>query len=146
MNRSRLFTPAALALSLLAAACGEKVSAPATADDAPAAAVAQADAPAPTGDVVEIRMITDERGNLFEPAQVTAKPGDVLRFVLVSGVHNVSFPPDQNPGAQGLPGPSDYAQLPGQTLEVPVTFSAGEYAFQCDPHAALGMVGTLTVQ
>lgn len=26
-----------------------------------------------------------------------------------------------------------------------VDLPAGEYHFQCDPHAALGMVGTLTV-
>ena len=134
-----------LILSMLAlGACGDKEQAPATpaGDEAPAAAAAVA----PTGDVVEIKAITDDKGNRFEPSDVEVKQGDVLRIVLVSGVHNLSFPPEKNPGAVGLPGPSDMLQLPGQTLDVPITFGPGEYAFQCDPHAALGMIGKLEVE
>jgi plastocyanin len=37
-------------------------------------------------------------------------------------------------------------QLPGQTLDVPVTMKPGHYFFQCDPHALLGMVGHLEVE
>jgi plastocyanin len=66
--------------------------------------------------------------------------------VLVSGVHNISFPPEQNSGAAGLPAVSDMLQLPGQTLDIPITFAPGDYAFQCDPHAALGMTGKLEVE
>jgi plastocyanin len=29
---------------------------------------------------------------------------------------------------------------------VPISFGPGEYYFQCDPHAALGMVGELEVE
>ena len=96
--------------------------------------------------MVEVKAITDDKGSRFEPAEVEAKPGDVLRVVLVSGVHNLHFLPDSNPGKTGLPGPSDMLQLPGQTLDVPVTFGPGEYYFQCDPHAALGMMGKLEVE
>ena len=134
-----------LALSLMAlGACGDKEAAPATpaGDAAPVAAPAVA----PTGTVVEIKAITDDQGNRFEPSEVEVHPGDVLRVVLVSGVHNLSFPADKNSGASGLPGPSDMLQLPGQTLDVPVTFGLGEYFFQCDPHAALGMTGKLEVE
>ena len=70
----------------------------------------------------------------------------MLRFTLVSGVHNVSFPSAENAGASGLPAPSPYLQLPGQTHDVVVDLPAGDYTFQCDPHGALGMLGTLTVQ
>ena len=141
----RLLVCAALALS----ACGGQEAAPppATDDEAPpAGAEDPAAGTAGTGTVIEIKAITDDQGNRFEPNEVEAKPGDVLRIVLVSGVHNLSFPADKNPGAQGLPGPSDLLQLPGQTHDVPISFGPGEYAFQCDPHAALGMTGKLEVE
>ena len=41
---------------------------------------------------------------------------------------------------------SPYLQLPGQTVDVRVTFGPGRYYFQCDPHALLGMVGELEVE
>jgi plastocyanin len=141
----RLLACSALALG----ACGGQEAAPPPATDAeapsPGAAAPRA---AATGSatVIEIKAITDEKGNRFEPNEVEARPGEVLRIVLVSGVHNLSFPADKNPGAQGLPGPSDQLQLPGQTLDVPISFGPGEYAFQCDPHAALGMTGKLKVE
>ncbi len=133
-----------LALSLMAlVACGDRDAAPSTAGEA---APVAAPSVAPTGTVVEIKAITDDQGNRFEPNEVEVKPGDVLRVVLVSGVHNINFPAEQNSGASGLPGPSDMLQLPGQTLDVPITFAPGEYFFQCDPHAALGMTGKLEVE
>jgi len=107
---------------------------------------AEATAPAATGSVIEIKAITDDQGNRFEPAKVEAKPGDVLRLTLVSGVHNLSFPADKNPGATGLPPASDMVQLPGQTVDIPVSMGPGKYQFQCDPHAALGMTGELEVE
>ena len=138
---------AALILAGLAACGGDK---PEARDDdhdrRPAASDAAPGAPAPTGKVIEIKAITDDQGNRFEPADIEADPGDVLRIVLVSGVHNISFPADSNPGNSGHPAPSDLLQLPGQTLDVPVTFAPGQYYFQCDPHAALGMVGKLEVE
>ena len=141
----RLLVFSALALG----ACDGKDATPpgATDDEAPSAA---AEAPAAgttaTGTVIEVKAITDEQGNRFEPREIEAKPGDVLRIALVSGVHNISFPAEKNPGAQGLPGPSEMLQLPGQTVDLPITFGPGEYAFQCDPHAALGMTGKLEVE
>ena len=126
------------------AACGDKGPAPA----APAGGEAPVAAPAvaATGNVVEIKAITDDEGSRFEPHEVEVRQGDVLRVVLVSGVHNISFPAESNSDGAGLPGPSDVLQLPGQTLDVPITFGPGEYTFQCDPHAALGMTGKLEVE
>lgn len=103
-------------------------------------------APAPTGRVINIEMTTDEKGNYFKPSKIEAHRGDVLRFVLVAGVHNVHFLPDSNPGKTGLPPVSEFFQIPGQTWDLPVTLAKGHYYFQCDPHAALGMVGTLEVE
>jgi plastocyanin len=134
----------AMLVSLAAlTACGEKSApAPSTSGDSPATAPAIA----ATGTVVEIKAITDDKGSRFEPNEVDLHRGDVLRVVLVSGVHNISFPPEQNSGAAGLPAVSDMLQLPGQTLDIPITFAPGDYAFQCDPHAALGMTGKLEVE
>lgn len=146
MKLQKLFATAALGLSFLAAGCGSE-TAQAAPDGGSAAAAPSAGAEvAPTGDMIEVKMVTDDKGNYFEPAEIAAKPGDVLRFTLVSGVHNVSFPAGENANAAGLPGPGEMLQLPGQTYDVPVSFAAGEYKFQCDPHAALGMVGKLRVE
>ncbi len=100
---------------------------------------------APTGKVIPIELITDEKGNYFSPAEIEAKKGDVLRFTLKVGVHNVHFLADSNPGRSDLPPVSDMLQLPGQTLDVPLTFGEGTFYFQCDPHAALGMKGHVKV-
>jgi plastocyanin len=134
----RLSTTACL---IALAACG-RTDAPATGGEAGAASTA---APA-SGTVIELRAITDEKGNRYEPAKVRAKAGDILRITLVSGVHNASFPVAGNPAGVTLPPMGDMLQLPGQTYDIPVTLPAGTYHFQCDPHAALGMVGELEVQ
>lgn len=124
------------------AACG-RTDAPAPAGDANGAASSSAPA---SGTVIELRAVTDEKGNRYEPARVQARPGDILRFTLVSGVHNVSFQPAANPPGVSLPAAGDMLQLPGQTYDLAVNLPAGTYHFQCDPHAALGMVGELVVE
>ena len=101
--------------------------------------------PAAGGKVIEIEMTTDDKGNYFTPSEVDANPGDVLRYKLAIGVHNVSFPADSNPGMTGLPPASALMQLPGQTHDIAVSMAEGTYFFQCDPHAALGMKGHLKV-
>ena len=101
--------------------------------------------PAAGGEVIEVRM-TMADGGRFEPARITAKPGDVIRFVNVENVHNVHFPAANNPPGVALPPASPYLTSPGQTYELKVEMPAGTYDYQCDPHAAMGMVGQLTVQ
>lgn len=130
---------------LLLGACADS---PDGGDPAPAGETPEAPAgePALTGTVIEIKAVTDEKGNYFEPNRIEAKRGDVLRVVNVSGVHNLHFLADSNPGAANLPPASEMLGLPGQTVEIPVTMAPGEYYFQCDPHALLGMVGELEVE
>lgn len=145
MKLHHVFTVAGMAL--LAAACGGT--------DAPAATVDRTESPAeaastssvtPTGNVVEVKMVSGPQGEVFEPADFSVQQGDVVRFVLQSGVHNASFPAAKNPSGVKLPEASPYLQAPGQTYEFTVEQPAGEYHFQCDPHVALGMVGTMTVE
>lgn len=137
---------ASFGLALMACGGEKQAGKNDTAPDAGAVAPA-AGAPAPTGKVIVIEMFTDGTGNYFKPNKVEAHPGDVLRFTLGVGVHNVHFLPDSNPGVPNLPAASEMLQLPGQTFDVPVNFPAGKtYYFQCDPHAALGMIGHVEVE
>ena len=115
----------------------------------PAAAPAASPLPAanPNGKTHTIEMITDGEGNFFRPAEIEARPGDVLRFVLTVGVHNVHFVADSNPGVTGLPPASALLQLPGQTVDVVVPQTTRKYLyFHCDPHALIGMVGKVEIE
>ena len=95
---------------------------------------------------ITIEMSTDDKGlNRFTPSEIEAEEGDVLRFTLVVGVHNVDFFADSNKTITAMP-PSDMLQVPGQTHDVAVSWPHGRYYFQCDPHALLGMVGHVTVK
>jgi len=127
---------------------------------APAAGAAGAVAAAPaTGTTHEVKMIGDSKGYRFEPADITIKQGDAVKYIMVSGgPHNVAF--------LNLTDPTTKAQLnanmPGQHMaedsspllmqpneEYTVSFAkipAGKYDFDCTPHAAMGMKGTITVQ
>lgn len=126
-----------LGAAALVAACG-------TGDAATVGGSAAAPSVEPTGTVVEVRMMS-VGGEKFGPEELTVQRGDVVRFVLESGVHNVSFPADQNIAGVRLPDASPYLQVPGQTHDLLIDLPAGEYTFHCDPHAVLGMVGKLTV-
>ena len=101
---------------------------------------------ASTGKVIVVEAYSDEKGNYFKPNEIEAHQGDIVRFTLKSGVHNVNFLADSNPGKTGLPPASDMLQLPDQTYDLHVTLAKGHYYFQCDPHAALGMKGKLEVE
>jgi len=80
-------------------------------------------------------------GNLvFEPNEVTVNAGETVTFT--NGdlpPHNVVFidhPELSHP---------DLAFMSGE--QFPVTFTdAGEYEFQCEPHAGAGMKGVIHVQ
>ena len=154
MKRQSMFILMSLVAAASIGACSgeKKESADETAatSAAPAAAPATTEgaaaAPAPGKKIIVIQLVTDGAGNRFEPSKIEAEKGDLLRFTLKAGVHNVDFLADANPGKTGLPKPSDMLQLPGQTLDIPVTFAEGKYYFQCDPHAALGMKGQLEVE
>jgi plastocyanin len=131
MDMNTIRTLALLALAAPLAGCSEGGAKSTTGD---------------TGQVIAIRMVTDERGNYFEPAELTVKRGAVLRFTLASGVHSVSFQRGRTVGAVSTPAPSRLLQLPGETRDVTVDVEPGEYFFRCDPHMALGMVGRLRVE
>lgn len=165
MKLHRLFLTGAMFTAALTTACsgGEKKastdSAGAPAADAAAssgAAAAPASgafsttqlAPESGRKVVTVQLETDPQGvNRFDPANFEVHQGDVIRFTLKSGAHNVHFLADSNPNVRGLPTqPSDILQLPGQTLDLKVNWAPGKHYFQCDPHALLGMIGHVKVE
>lgn len=132
-----------------------------TAAAAPAASGATtASAGAPiTGTIHEVKMVGDDKGYRFEPANLTIKQGDGVKFTMVSGgPHNVGF------DAADLPaGAADVlkANMPNQQspLQSPflinpndsytVSFAnapKGKYPFHCLPHLAMNMKGVITVE
>ena len=144
-----LSSGAMISAILLALACGGEQPAPDTATATPPSSPSTSGAQTPDAGrkVITIEMTTDEKGvNKFSPANFEAHRGDVLRFTLVTGVHNVHFLADSNPPGVALPPASALLQLPGQTVDVKVTWAPGKYFFQCDPHALLGMIGRVEVE
>jgi plastocyanin len=150
-------------LALVLAACGgEKKAdeAPATtgADTAAAATGGEAAAPAATGATHEVQMTMTDGKYVFTPAELTVKPGDVVRYVNgQGGPHNVSFWQDSIPSGAASAvkiseemGPLTSVMLveQGKTIDVTIASGApaGEYKYYCQPHLAMGMVGKLTVQ
>ena len=138
-----------ISLALVAAACSSEKKEGAEkegAEHAEHAAAPGAAASVPlTGDTILVETWTDATGNYFKPNKLEAHRGDVIRWVLKQGVHNVHFLPDSNTIKEGLPPVSEFLQLPGQTYDLVVSLKEGRYYFQCDPHAALGMRGHLKV-
>lgn len=137
----------AAAVTLVACGGGEQKAADTAATPAPTPPAATGQlSPKEGKKIITIELVTDDQGNnRFVPNEITAEEGDLLRFTLVSGVHNVHFVADSNKSVT-TPPPSDMLQAPGQTYDFLVEWKDGRYYFQCDPHALLGMIGHLTVK
>ena len=110
-----------------------------------------------TGKTVEIKMIGDGTTYKFDPANVTIKPGDGVKFVMTTGgPHNVAFVdvPAAAKAQLSANMPNQMKDLTSPMMMTPnetytVSFAnvpAGTYTFHCEPHAAMGMKGAITVQ
>ena len=113
-----------------------------------------------TGTTKTVNMVGDAKGYRFEPANVTVKQGDAIKFVVVSGgPHNVAFDPatipadvkpqlDANMGTDKMGELSSNMKMnPGDAVTVSFgKIKPGQYPFHCVPHLALGMKGVITVQ
>ena len=150
-------TPAATTDSSAAAASSAGA---ATAPAAAPAGGAVAAAPA-TGKTIDVKMVGDEKGYRFEPANISVKAGDAIKFTNVSGgPHNVGFDPAKVPApvqaqlGANMPGDHSMGPLESPLLLQPnetytISFAkipAGTYDYHCTPHLALGMKGVITVQ
>lgn len=113
-----------------------------------------------TGTTHEVKMIGDAKGYRFDPANITVKQGDGIKFTVVSGgPHNVAFDPatipadvksqlDANMGTDKMGELSSNMKMnPGDAVTVSFAkIKPGQYPFHCVPHLALGMKGVITVQ
>ncbi len=166
----KVLVVATSAFALAACGGGEKKAADTAA--APAAAAPAMEAPAAggamaagavaaapiTGTTHEVKMIGDEKGYRFEPAAITIKAGDGIKFVDVKGgPHNVAI----DPASAGASAAQLTANMPESTGELTgkmlVTdgdawtmswgkIAAGTYTVICTPHQAMNMIMKVTVQ
>lgn len=138
---------------------GGSAAAPGGAAATGGAATGSATAQAATGKTWDVKMIGDASGYKFDPANLTIKEGDAVKWTVVSGPpHNVSFYADSiPPGAQtqlNANMPNTMSPLTSQLFNTPneaytVSFKGvpkGTYKYFCTPHQALGMHAQLTVQ
>ena len=139
------------------ATAGNTTTPPATTPTPPAAG-AMAKMPA-TGATHEVKMIGDDKGYRFEPANLTIKQGDAVKFIMVTGgPHNVAFDPATIPadGKAQLDANMDnkMSELSSPMLQNPnedytISFAGvkpGQYPYHCTPHLAMNMKGVITVQ
>ena len=171
----RLYGLVLIASASLLGACGGGEKGGNTTDTAASTAAAQpsagastaaapatggaAAAPA-TGTTHEVKMLGDDKGYRFEPANITVKAGDAIKFVNVSGgPHNVAFdeatvPADVKtqldanmPGAHMGPLSGPLVSNPNEAYTVSfANIKPGTYDIHCTPHLAMGMKGKVTVQ
>jgi plastocyanin len=171
------FTAMAAGVLMLAACGGGEKAADTTAAATPAAdstaaapaaagststtaSAAGAVAPAPiTGTIHEVKMIGDAKGYRFDPATITVKEGDGIKYINVTGgPHDVAFDPAQIPAAVkpqlSANMPNQMSDLAGPLLIKPndtytISFAKippGTYEAHCTPHLAMNMKQTITVQ
>jgi len=141
-----------------AATTNDTAAAPATTTTTTATTTGSTTAAAPiTGKTVEVKMIGDGSTYKFDPAEVTIKQGDAIKWVMVSGgPHNVAFidTPDAAKAQLSANMPQQMKDLTSPMMMTPnetyiVSFGkvpAGTYNYHCEPHAAMGMKGKITVQ
>ena len=112
-----------------------------------------------TGKTIEVRMIGDAKSYRFEPANITAKAGDGIKFISEGiGPHNVAFdaakvPADAKGQLDANFGTDRMGELTSGLKMQPGEFfllslggvKPGTYEFICTPHLAMNMKGTLTV-
>ncbi len=161
----RFIGSALVASAFVLGACGGGEKAPAA--DSAAAPAASAAAPtaagtaAPiTGTTHEVKMLGDATGYRYEPANITVKAGDGIKFTVVSMVpHNVAFDPALIPAdvkgqLDANMGPDKMGELSSKLLlNIGDSFTLslgnikpGSYPFFCTPHLAMNMKGVITVQ
>jgi len=126
----------------------------------PPAGGTQATTGAPiTGTTHEVRMLLDGQTYKFDPANLTIKQGDGVKWIMVSGgPHNVAFDPAKIPDDveavltanmpnQQMPLSSPFFTQPNETYIISFAgVKPGTYDYVCTPHVMMGMTGKITVQ
>ena len=77
---------------------------------------------------------------VFEPAVITIKKGDTVKFIATDMSHNSS-------SVDGMIPDGAEAWIGGMSQDVEVTLSKeGVYVYQCTPHNMMAMVGVIKVE
>lgn len=160
----RVLGVALLSGVVLLGACGGGESQNAATDSTAMAAPAT---PAPTGALTMapitgtthvVNMVGDATGYRFEPANITVKAGDGIKFVNVSGgPHNVAFDAATIPAdvkdqlfanmPNSMDGSSPMFVTPNEEWTLSLgNIKPGKYPIHCTPHLAMNMRGEITVQ
>jgi plastocyanin len=155
------------AMAIVACAGGEKKTETTTTTDTTAAAATTTStttatgsttAAAPiTGQVHEVKMIGDGTTYKFDPANIEIKQGDGVKFIMVSGgPHNVAFIDTPEAAKTQLSAnmqqqmkelTSPMMMTPNETYTISFgNVPAGTYNYHCEPHAAMGMKGSIKVE
>ena len=95
--------------------------------------------------VITVKMV----GYTFQPAHVTVKPGDIVRYVQTTTMpHNVHFKDVPNGVNLGDVQQSKYLVTNGETFDLRIDgrFKPGTYNYVCTPHESLGMKGSIVVE
>jgi plastocyanin len=163
LQAMRVLAVALLSGVVFLGACGGGGEAP----KADSAAVTPAPTPTPTGSVAAapitgtihtVNMVGDATGYRYEPANITVKAGDGIKFVVVSTPpHNVAFDPATIPADvrdqlfANMPNSQDGSSPMLMNANEEWTLSLGnikpgKYPFFCTPHLAMNMRGEITVQ
>jgi plastocyanin len=95
-------------------------------------------------DTVEVKMGADNGMLAFQPAKVTIKAGDTVKWVNNKlAPHNVVF--DSSAKDADKLTHKGLVFSAGESFEA--TFAdAGTYTYYCEPHRGAGMIGTITVE
>lgn len=166
----------ALCASMLLAACsggeggGADTAAASATPAVPSPATALPSSPSPrvplepgtaaaiTGAIIEVKMIGDGAGYRFEPQHVTARQGDGVKFVVISGgPHEIAFdldavPQDSRDRLQwnmpnGTNGRSPLLVAENETWTVSLGgLKPGRYPFVSTPRLPQGMKGEIEVR
>jgi plastocyanin len=148
------------ALALATVACGGEKKAAEQPAASPAATPAAAPAaPAAAGATHEVYMDFDGKVGKFDPAELTIKSGDVVKFInRTGGPHNIAFWPDSIPagaaaaldaGMTDRVGPLTGPMMVEPNAGYSVSFAgapAGVYKLYCLPHLGFKMHAKITVQ
>lgn len=138
----------------------DTAAAPAATTTPPAGGQATAATGTPiTGTTHEVRMLLDGQTYKFDPANLTIKQGDGVKWIMVSGgPHNVAFDPAKIPDDveavlsanmpnQQMPLSSPYFTQPNENYTISFAgVKPGTYDYVCTPHVMMGMTGKITVQ
>jgi len=89
-----------------------------------------------------VKMGSDSGLLVFDPANLTVKQGDTVKFVNNKlPPHNVVFSDSAVPSHKAL------MLAPGESFDISFDgISSGTYDYYCEPHRGAGMVGKITVE